>query len=350
MALARLGRFGYLLKDRTLDVDDFLDAVARVAAGGTALDHEVVERLLRPVGADDPLDGLTVAMGQRMPVAALAVPGVVVPVALVSAVALAAASGPVPGVFLTDWPYLLSATIGCLGSAGTAGRLWTRGEPALARATAAVSLLLTASLLTAAAAVQVIGIAGDAGPAAAVLNALVAAWRGPLLIALAVLPLLALRRDGVLVPLWTMRGAWALGILSGVLTALFYGPDSPLASTPPVVDAAWTRSAPMTVAGNALFQACVASLLVVPAALWIVAGRAPRAHRPTRVLIAGGSSLGLVVTALALVVVMPWRTGVDNAAAASAVFSAVSLYAALLPAAMAMAILPGRGRCRGWCR
>lgn len=40
------GGFGYLLKDRALDVDDFLDALRRVAAGGSALDPEVVARLL----------------------------------------------------------------------------------------------------------------------------------------------------------------------------------------------------------------------------------------------------------------------------------------------------------------
>ncbi len=34
------GGFGYLLKDRVLDVDDFLDAANRVARGGTALDPE----------------------------------------------------------------------------------------------------------------------------------------------------------------------------------------------------------------------------------------------------------------------------------------------------------------------
>jgi DNA-binding NarL/FixJ family response regulator len=38
---------GYLLKDRVADVDEFVDAVARVAAGGTALDPEVVTQLLR---------------------------------------------------------------------------------------------------------------------------------------------------------------------------------------------------------------------------------------------------------------------------------------------------------------
>ncbi len=46
LALAAQGRFGYLLKDRTLDVGDFLDAIERVAAGGTALDPEVVSHLL----------------------------------------------------------------------------------------------------------------------------------------------------------------------------------------------------------------------------------------------------------------------------------------------------------------
>jgi DNA-binding NarL/FixJ family response regulator len=46
--LVAAGGFGYLLKDRVLDVDDFLDALARVARGGSALDPEVVGRLLRP--------------------------------------------------------------------------------------------------------------------------------------------------------------------------------------------------------------------------------------------------------------------------------------------------------------
>ncbi|MGI5408956.1 LuxR C-terminal-related transcriptional regulator [Streptomyces chartreusis] len=49
---------GYLLKDRVGRVDEFLDALERVAAGGTALDPEVVTELLtrRP---DSPLDSLT---------------------------------------------------------------------------------------------------------------------------------------------------------------------------------------------------------------------------------------------------------------------------------------------------
>jgi DNA-binding NarL/FixJ family response regulator len=58
--LAGGGGFGYLLKDRVLDVDDFLDALRRVAAGGSALDPEVVGRLIGGRGVRDPLDTLTV--------------------------------------------------------------------------------------------------------------------------------------------------------------------------------------------------------------------------------------------------------------------------------------------------
>ena len=49
---------GYLLKDRVADVAEFLDALRRVAAGGTALDPEVVAQLLLRRGAD-PLAALT---------------------------------------------------------------------------------------------------------------------------------------------------------------------------------------------------------------------------------------------------------------------------------------------------
>jgi DNA-binding NarL/FixJ family response regulator len=45
--LVSTGAFGYLLKDRVLRVADFLDALTRVAAGGSALDPEVVAALLR---------------------------------------------------------------------------------------------------------------------------------------------------------------------------------------------------------------------------------------------------------------------------------------------------------------
>jgi len=49
---------GYLLKDRVADVDDFIEALRRVASGGTALDAEVVSQLLiRRTG--DPLEALT---------------------------------------------------------------------------------------------------------------------------------------------------------------------------------------------------------------------------------------------------------------------------------------------------
>jgi DNA-binding NarL/FixJ family response regulator len=53
------GRFGYLLKDRVFDVDDFLEALRRVAAGGSALDPEVVATLLAPARRSDPLTTLT---------------------------------------------------------------------------------------------------------------------------------------------------------------------------------------------------------------------------------------------------------------------------------------------------
>ena len=51
--------FGYLLKDRVLAVDDFLDALRRVAAGGTAIDPEVVGQLMGRRRERDPLEGLS---------------------------------------------------------------------------------------------------------------------------------------------------------------------------------------------------------------------------------------------------------------------------------------------------
>jgi DNA-binding NarL/FixJ family response regulator len=50
---------GYLLKDRVSDVKDFAAAVNRVAAGGTALDPEVVSRLVGRRRGTGPLDELT---------------------------------------------------------------------------------------------------------------------------------------------------------------------------------------------------------------------------------------------------------------------------------------------------
>ncbi|MCG5442459.1 response regulator transcription factor [Micromonospora sp. NIE79] len=46
------GRVGYLLKDRIVSTDDFVDALRRVAAGGTALDPEVVRQLLAAPAVD----------------------------------------------------------------------------------------------------------------------------------------------------------------------------------------------------------------------------------------------------------------------------------------------------------
>ena len=53
------GRFGYLLKDRVFEVDDFVDALRRVAEGGSALDPEVVSTLLGRGSRSDPLSRLT---------------------------------------------------------------------------------------------------------------------------------------------------------------------------------------------------------------------------------------------------------------------------------------------------
>jgi len=51
--------FGYLLKDRVLEIDDFLEAVRRVARGGTAIDPDVIAQLLGRPREDDPLRELT---------------------------------------------------------------------------------------------------------------------------------------------------------------------------------------------------------------------------------------------------------------------------------------------------
>jgi DNA-binding NarL/FixJ family response regulator len=53
------GAVGYLLKDRVADPSDFVAQVDRVAAGGTAIDQEVVSQLLARRRADDPLQELT---------------------------------------------------------------------------------------------------------------------------------------------------------------------------------------------------------------------------------------------------------------------------------------------------
>jgi DNA-binding NarL/FixJ family response regulator len=53
------GGIGYLLKDRIMEVDSFVDAVRRVAEGGTALDPEVVRQLLGRRGVEGTLEQLT---------------------------------------------------------------------------------------------------------------------------------------------------------------------------------------------------------------------------------------------------------------------------------------------------
>jgi DNA-binding NarL/FixJ family response regulator len=55
----RGGGIGYLLKDRIMHVADFLEAVRRVASGGTALDPEVVAQLFSRRRSDGPLERLT---------------------------------------------------------------------------------------------------------------------------------------------------------------------------------------------------------------------------------------------------------------------------------------------------
>ncbi|GEM32150.1 DNA-binding response regulator [Nocardia neocaledoniensis NBRC 108232] len=54
-----MGGVGYLLKERVGKVDRFLDSLRRVAAGGTAMDPEVISQLLVRRKADDPMAALT---------------------------------------------------------------------------------------------------------------------------------------------------------------------------------------------------------------------------------------------------------------------------------------------------
>lgn len=57
--LVKLGGFGYLLKDRVLDVAEFLAAAQRVSDGGSALDPKVIATLLSSSGQRDPLGPLS---------------------------------------------------------------------------------------------------------------------------------------------------------------------------------------------------------------------------------------------------------------------------------------------------
>jgi DNA-binding NarL/FixJ family response regulator len=51
--------FGYLLKDRVLDVEEFYDSIRRVGRGGTVVDPEVVGQLIGRRRRQDPLEELT---------------------------------------------------------------------------------------------------------------------------------------------------------------------------------------------------------------------------------------------------------------------------------------------------
>lgn len=57
--LAQQGYFGYLLKDRVIEVDDFLATLDLVHRGGSALDPLVVGQLLSPGDAGDPIKQLS---------------------------------------------------------------------------------------------------------------------------------------------------------------------------------------------------------------------------------------------------------------------------------------------------
>jgi DNA-binding NarL/FixJ family response regulator len=55
----RRGGVGYLLKDRVSDVAQFIEAIRRVAGGGTAMDPDVISQLLARRGRDEPVGSLT---------------------------------------------------------------------------------------------------------------------------------------------------------------------------------------------------------------------------------------------------------------------------------------------------
>jgi DNA-binding NarL/FixJ family response regulator len=57
--LASGPRTGYLLKSRVTDVDEFLDAVARVSRGGSVVDPALVQELVAARDVEDPLEELT---------------------------------------------------------------------------------------------------------------------------------------------------------------------------------------------------------------------------------------------------------------------------------------------------
>ncbi len=67
-----VGGVGYLLKDRVMDVSQFVDAVRQVAGGGTVMDPELIAQLLVPRSGADPLTRLT---GRELEVLALIAEG-----------------------------------------------------------------------------------------------------------------------------------------------------------------------------------------------------------------------------------------------------------------------------------
>ena len=60
------GGIGYLLKDRVFDSDQFVEAIRRVAAGGTAMDPEVIARLLARNTDNDAVSALSPANGRYL--------------------------------------------------------------------------------------------------------------------------------------------------------------------------------------------------------------------------------------------------------------------------------------------
>jgi serine/threonine-protein kinase PknK len=59
LVTASVGRVGYLLKDRAVDIDEFIGALRRVAAGGTVVEPSLVDELIAAPAARDPLGELT---------------------------------------------------------------------------------------------------------------------------------------------------------------------------------------------------------------------------------------------------------------------------------------------------
>ena len=112
------GGVGYLLKDRVGDIEEFVEALSRVAAGGTALDPEVVMQLL---GASRRNDALTTLTPRERDVLALMAEGVPTPP---SPRSWWFPTGPSKSTSATSsassaWPHRTPTTAGCWQSSGT---------------------------------------------------------------------------------------------------------------------------------------------------------------------------------------------------------------------------------------